>query len=82
MKKTKTTEAELLAVGVAEAARLSGLSRRSIHGFIAVKALRSRKVGKRRLIPIDALKTFLHRDHLAPAATKRNTAQTAVEVGA
>ena len=56
-------ETSVLAVGVIEAARRLGLSPRTVATLIASRELPSRKVGRRRLITIIALETFLRRDH-------------------
>jgi excisionase family DNA binding protein len=48
-----------LAVGMAEAALRLGLSARTIANLIKRKELPSRKVGRRRIIPIAALEAFL-----------------------
>lgn len=53
----------LLAVGVAEAARRLGLSPRTIASLISRGELASRKVGRRRIIPVRALEAFLRKDH-------------------
>jgi excisionase family DNA binding protein len=62
------TEAPRLAVGVAEAARLADLSRRSIENYIALKVLPSVRVGRRRLIRLKDLERFLSADR--PSARK------------
>ena len=49
----------VLAVAPAEAARLAGLGRTTIYEAIGAGALRSVKIGKRRLITIEALKAWL-----------------------
>ena len=48
-----------LAVSPGEAARISGLGRTTVYVAIGSGALRSLKIGKRRLITIDALKEWL-----------------------
>ena len=48
-----------LAVSPGEAARLSGLGRTTLYEAIASGALRSLKIGKRRLITVEALKEWL-----------------------
>jgi excisionase family DNA binding protein len=48
-----------LAVGMAEAALRLGLSARTIANLIKRKELPSRKVGRRRIIPIAALEAFV-----------------------
>jgi excisionase family DNA binding protein len=52
-----------LAVGIPEAARRLGLSARTIATLIARRELPSRRVGRRRIIPIAALEAFIQRDH-------------------
>jgi excisionase family DNA binding protein len=54
---------DVLAVGITEAARRLGVSVRTVSNLIAAKELTSRKVGRRRLIPVAALEAFLRRDH-------------------
>jgi excisionase family DNA binding protein len=54
---------QVLAVGVAEAARRLGLSPRTIALLISRRELPSRKVGRRRIIPVSALEDFLRKDH-------------------
>ena len=49
----------VLAVAPAEAARLAGVGRTTIYEAIGAGALRSVKIGKRRLITIEALKAWL-----------------------
>jgi excisionase family DNA binding protein len=57
---------EVLAVGVSEAARMLGLSTRTIQNYIHAKILPGRKIGRRTLIPIQALKAFLRSDQPSP----------------
>jgi excisionase family DNA binding protein len=54
---------EVLAVGIAEAARLVGVCPRTITSLIRAKELVSRKIGRRRVIPVSALQAFLRHDH-------------------
>jgi excisionase family DNA binding protein len=54
---------EPLTVDTREAARRLGISRRLVQLFIARGELKSRKLGRRRLIPLKALQNFLRRDH-------------------
>jgi excisionase family DNA binding protein len=56
-------EPSVLAVSVAEAARRLGLSQRTVATLIAKGEVESRKVGRRRIIPVAALERFLARDH-------------------
>jgi excisionase family DNA binding protein len=53
----------VLAVGIAEAARRLGLSARTIATLVSRHELPSRKVGRRRIIPVAALEVFVQRDH-------------------
>jgi len=55
--KMHSTES-VVAVGIAEAARRLGLSTRTIAKLIARRELPSRKVGRRRIIPVVALEAF------------------------
>jgi excisionase family DNA binding protein len=67
----------VLAVGVYEAARRLGLSARTVATLVARCELPSRKVGRRRLIPVAALEAFINRDHvlvrLTPAQSIERT---------
>lgn len=49
----------VLAVGMAEAARRIGLSSRTVATLVLRGELPSRKVGRRRIIPVPALKAFV-----------------------
>jgi excisionase family DNA binding protein len=51
---------EPLAVSVGEAARLAGVSRTMLYQALRSGALRSLKIGSRRLITIEALDAWLH----------------------
>jgi excisionase family DNA binding protein len=51
--------AGVLAVAPAEAARLTGVGRTTIYEAIGARALKSIKIGKRRLITIEALRAWL-----------------------
>ena len=59
-------EAEPLAVSPAEAARLAGLGRTTIYNALGSGALKSLKIGKRRLIALDALRSWLLSHEVAP----------------
>jgi len=50
---------EQLAVSIPEAARRLGLSIRTVATLVSRRELVSRKVGRRRIIPIAALEAFL-----------------------
>lgn len=53
----------VLAVGIAEAARRLGLSPRTVATLLSTQELPSRKVGRRRIIPVHALEAFLQNGH-------------------
>ena len=55
-----------LAVSITEAAHLSSLSTRTLRTFTATKRLRSFKIGRRRLIRVRDLETFLRADQPSP----------------
>ena len=59
---------DMLAVPVSEAARRLSLSPRTVASLIATKELPSVKVGRRRLVTVRALESFLRRDHKPIAA--------------
>jgi excisionase family DNA binding protein len=59
-------KAEPLAVSPAEAARLAGLGRTSICTALESGALKSLKVGKRRLIAVEALRAWLLSHEVGP----------------
>ena len=71
---TGKSAAERLAVSPAEAARITGIGRTTLYAALGSGALRSLKIGKRRLITIEALKAWLDN---AEAATRgvRNDAR-------
>jgi excisionase family DNA binding protein len=50
----------------AEAARLAGLGRTTIYAALGSGALKSLKIGKRRLITLDALRSWLLSHEVAP----------------
>ena len=58
-----------LAVSPAEAARLTGIGRTTLYEALSSGALRSLKIGQRRLITIEALKDWLA---LAEHANRRD----------
>jgi len=60
----------ILAVGIVEAARRLGLSPRTVATLVAQRELGSRRVGRRRVIPVSALEDFLRGDHLTDVRTK------------
>ncbi len=54
-----TTEIKPLAVSPTEAARIAGIGRTMLYEEITADRIRSLKVGKRRLITIEAIKDWL-----------------------
>ncbi len=58
----------VLAVGIAEAARRLALSPRTVAKLVSSHELPSRKVGRRRVIPVHALETFLRNEGTAELA--------------
>lgn len=48
-------------IAVEEAADLLGVGRTAAYGLIANGALKSLKIGKRRLVPISAIEDFIQR---------------------
>lgn len=60
--------ADKLAYSVAEAVELTPLSRTAVFDLIASGQLRSVKVGRRRVIPADALRALVEGRPDAPAA--------------
>lgn len=69
------SEVEVLAVNVPEAARRLGVSPRTIATLIARGELLSRKIGRRRVIPVEALEKFLRRDHNTQADREKAAAR-------
>jgi excisionase family DNA binding protein len=59
----------VIAVGIAEAARRLGLSARTVATLVSRRQLASRKVGRRRIIPVLALESFLRGDREPEEAT-------------
>ena len=53
----------VLAVSIPDAAHRLGISPRTVATLISRKQLTSRKIGRRRVIPVRALEEFLRRDH-------------------
>jgi len=54
---------DVLAVDIPEAARRLGLSTRTVAALVSRQELPSRKVGRRRIIPVAALEAFLKGEH-------------------
>ena len=59
----------VLAVGMVEAARRLGLSARTVATLVLRRELPSRKVGRRRIIPVVALEAFVRSDHARGTST-------------
>jgi excisionase family DNA binding protein len=57
-------QADILAVTVREAARRLSVSTRTVATLVAQRELMSRRIGRRRVIPLTALEDFLKRDHI------------------
>lgn len=64
---------EKLAVSITEAAHLLSCSPRTIQSYVALKVLPSRKIGRRRLIPVRALESFLRQDQPSPPNARTET---------
>ncbi|HVO60497.1 MAG TPA: helix-turn-helix domain-containing protein [Terriglobales bacterium] len=62
------TDATVLAVSIPEAARRLGVSTRTVATLIARKELQSKRIGRRRLVTVDALQQFLRSDHVTTTA--------------
>jgi hypothetical protein len=59
-----------LAVSVREAAAMLSVSPRSVQNYIRLKILLARKIGRRTVIPVSALKAFLSKDRALPLAER------------
>jgi hypothetical protein len=66
----QNNEENRLAVSVVEAARMIGVSRRSVEGYIGAGLLESRKLGSRRIVLVRDLLRFLRSDK--PSASPSN----------
>jgi excisionase family DNA binding protein len=67
---------EQLAVNITEAARRLGLSIRTVATLVSRRELASRKVGRRRIIPVAALEAFV-RDCPRSRRAARNNGDSA-----
>ena len=65
----------ILAVGMSEAARRLGLSARTVATLVSHHELPSRKVGRRRIIPVIALEAFVGGDHALSRVRLRGASQ-------
>jgi excisionase family DNA binding protein len=66
LKSPSVSHPEPLAVSPAEAARLAGLGRTSIYSALGSGALKSLKIGKRRLIAVEAMRAWLLSHEVGP----------------
>lgn len=64
-------EETVLTVGLAEAARRLSLSVRTVATLVSHQQLASFKVGRRRLIPVTALESFMRQDHRITRESQR-----------
>jgi excisionase family DNA binding protein len=71
----------VLAVGITEAARRLGLSSRTIATLVKTGELESRKVGRRRLIPLSVLLEFIQCDHRSGRVGTEETLQGSGSTG-
>lgn len=58
-----------LAVNIRDAARILSVSQRTIQSYLTANVLRSRRIGRRRVILIHDLEVFLSTDHAPPGAS-------------
>jgi excisionase family DNA binding protein len=56
-------DGKVLAVSMMETGRLIGVCERTVANLINAKELPSRKIGRRRLVPMSAIESFLRHDH-------------------
>jgi excisionase family DNA binding protein len=73
MEKESTTQTRL-AVSVAEAATMLGISRRTVEGYIRIRRLPARKLGRRTVVLVRDLENFLRRDQPHASGTHRASA--------
>ncbi len=71
MQSENRSELQRLAVSMNEAARLAGVSRRSLENYAALKMLPTRKIGYRRLVLVRDLEKFLSSDRPSASPTAR-----------
>jgi excisionase family DNA binding protein len=63
-----TQAMQVIAVSPHEAARLCSIGRTTLYAALSSGKLKSIKIGTRRLITIDALKDWLHKNEQDPSA--------------
>jgi excisionase family DNA binding protein len=68
---------EKLAVDIRSAAEMLSVSPRTIQNYIYSKMLPSRKIGRRTVIPVQALENFLRSDQPSPRSTARGSTDAA-----
>jgi len=68
----------VLAVGMTEAARRLGLSARTVATLVLRRELPSRRVGRRRIIPVVALEAFVRSDHGTGRARSTKAVQRSI----
>lgn len=61
-----------LAVSVREGAAMLGISTRTLQNYVWAKRLPSRKIGRRTVVLVQDLETFLHKDQPAPRAPRKD----------
>jgi excisionase family DNA binding protein len=74
-------QSNILAVSVLEAARRLGVSERTVATLLARNELPSRRIGRRRVIPIKALEEFLKRDHRTGNESERREKPARISPG-
>jgi len=62
----------VLAVGIGEAARRLGLSARTVASLVLRRELPSRKVGRRRIIPVVDLEAFIRGERVSGGGIKED----------
>ena len=67
MLKYRDTTNERLAVSVADAAAMAGVGRTTLYAALGDGSLRSLKIGRRRLILVEALKMWIASHEIDPA---------------
>jgi hypothetical protein len=70
-----------LAVDIRGAAQMLSVSPRTIQNYIAARILPSRKIGRRTVVPVQALKNFLKADQPSPLSEVKDGAATEVRRG-
>ncbi len=69
----------VVAVGMSEAARRLGLSARTVASLVLRRELPSRKVGRRRIIPVEALEAFVRNDQRSRRGKPKTDQPSAVD---